>query len=67
VNLAQAFAIENPHIQAEVVEAIEFPDLANQYHVSGVPQTTVNHGAETIVGTCPEEDLVATISQVLQK
>lgn len=66
MNLAHAFAIENPHIQAEMVEAIEFPDLSNQFHVSGVPQTTINSGAETIVGSGPEEQLVAAIAQALK-
>jgi hypothetical protein len=66
VNLAQAFAIENPHIQAEMVEAIEFPELSTQFHVSGVPQTTINSGAETVVGSGPEEQLVAAITRALK-
>lgn len=47
INLAHAFAIENQLIQAEMIEAIEFPDLANTFRVSSVPQTTINTGAAT--------------------
>jgi hypothetical protein len=60
-------AFENPFIQAEMIEAMEFPDLANHYHVSGVPQTTINTGSGTMVGSGPEEELVNEIKRVLDK
>jgi hypothetical protein len=60
-------AFENSFIQAEMIEAMEFPDLANRYHVSGVPQTTINGGSGTIVGSGQEEELVNEIKRVLQK
>lgn len=63
--LAHAFALESSMVEAEVVEAMEFPDLANQYEVSGVPQTTINHGAVNVVGAVPEAQLVAQIKQAL--
>jgi predicted DsbA family dithiol-disulfide isomerase len=44
-----------------MVEAIEFPDLSNRHHVSGVPQTTINDGAGAVVGAVPEEHLLAEI------
>ena len=31
-------------IRAEGVEATEFPELANQFNVRGVPQTVINAG-----------------------
>jgi len=65
VNLAHAFAIENPHIQAEMIEAIEFPELSNQFKVSGVPQTTINSGQEVIIGSSPANELVSSIKQAL--
>ena len=52
-------------VEAEMVEAIEFPDLADQHNVSGVPQTTINHGAVDVVGAVPEDQLVAEIRRAL--
>ncbi len=49
-----------------MIEAMEFPDLVNQFHVSGVPQTTINSGSGTIVGSGPEEELVNEIKRVLE-
>jgi hypothetical protein len=54
-------AIESPWVQAEMVEAMEFPDLSDEFSVSGVPQTTINRGAGTVVGAVPEEQLLAEI------
>ncbi len=51
---------------SEMVEASEFPELAMQFNVSGVPQTTINAGASTLVGAAPEEHLVAEIAQALK-
>jgi glutaredoxin-like protein len=65
VVLAHQMALESPMIQAEMVEANEFIELSNRYNVSGVPQTTINHGAGTLVGAAPEENLVAEINRAL--
>jgi len=65
VVLAHQMALESPYVQAEMVEAMEFPDLANRYNVSGVPQTTINYGAGTVVGAVPEEDLLTEIQSAL--
>jgi hypothetical protein len=54
-------ALESPMVQAEMVEAYEFPDLSDRHRVSGVPQTTINDGAGTVVGAVPEEHLLAEI------
>jgi len=48
------------------VEAMEFPELADKFGVSGVPQTTINDGAGTLVGAAPEEYLVAEIRKALR-
>ncbi len=53
--------MENPVIQAEMVEANEFYDMAMQYNVSGVPQTVINDGDGVIVGAVPEEVLLQEI------
>ena len=48
-----------------MVEATEFPELAERYSVSGVPQTTINAGAGTLVGAAPEDNLVDEITHAL--
>jgi predicted DsbA family dithiol-disulfide isomerase len=50
-------AFANPHITAVAVEATEFPDLARQYQISGVPKTIVNDAVE-ILGAIPEDAFV---------
>lgn len=61
VLLAHQMAMESPLIQAEMVEAMEFPELSNRHGVSGVPQTTINDGAGHLVGAVPEPQLLAEI------
>jgi hypothetical protein len=58
-------AMESPLVEAEMVEATEFPELAERFNVSGVPQTTINHGAGIVVGAVPEEQLLAEIMRVV--
>jgi hypothetical protein len=67
VVLAHRMAVESPLVQAEMVEAMEFPELSERFNVSGVPQTTINAGAGTLVGAAPEEYLVAEIIKALDK
>jgi glutaredoxin-like protein len=67
VLLAHQMAMENPQmIRAEGVEAMEFPELASRFHVSGVPQTVINAGAGIVVGAVPEQNLLAEITRALQ-
>lgn len=66
VVLAHQMALESPLVEAEMVEAMEFPELSNRYNVSGVPQTTINAGAGTVVGAVPEDHLLAEISNALR-
>ena len=63
--LAHQMAMESPLIQAEMVEAMEFPELSEQHRVSGVPQTTINDGAGHVVGAVPEDYLVEEIRRAL--
>ncbi len=67
VVLAHQFALESPLVEAEMVEAMEFPELADRFAVSGVPQTTINMGAGTLVGAAPEQNLVEEIRAALEK
>jgi hypothetical protein len=46
-------AMENPHITADVVEAIEFPHLSQKYRVMGVPKVVINETTE-FEGALPE-------------
>ncbi len=54
VSLAYQFAMEFPQISAHIVEATEFPYLADKYAVFGVPKTVVNDKVE-IEGAISEE------------
>jgi hypothetical protein len=65
VVLAHQMALESPMVQAEMVEAMEFPDLSERHRVSGVPQTTINDGAGHVVGAVPEDYLVAEIQRAI--
>jgi glutaredoxin-like protein len=66
VLLAHQMAMENPAmIRAEGVEATEFPELANRFHVRGVPQTVINAGSGMVVGAVPEQHLLAEIQKAL--
>ena len=66
VLLAHQMAMENPTmIRAEGVEATEFPELANQFNVRGVPQTVINAGMGTVVGSMPEKNLLAEIMRAV--
>ena len=64
--LAHQMAMESPLVEAEMIEAMEFPDLADQFGVSGVPHTTINAGAGTLVGAAPEVYLVNEIKKALK-
>lgn len=66
VVLAHQLAMESPLVQAEMIEATEFPDLARQFNVGGVPQTTINSGAGTIIGALPEVELLAEIQKAVE-
>jgi hypothetical protein len=65
VVLALQLALESPLVEVEAVEAMEFPDLSERFQVHGVPQTTINQGAGTVVGAMPEEDIILEIEKVL--
>jgi hypothetical protein len=65
--LAHRMALESPFIQAEAIEATEFRDLVSKHHVSGVPQTTINHGTRDVVGAVPEQKLVEEIKKALEQ
>ena len=63
--LATQMALESEWVQAETVQASEFPKLAEQYGVSGVPHTSINFGAGEMIGAAPEAMLVDEIRRAL--
>jgi glutaredoxin-like protein len=60
-------AVESPYVEAEMVEATEFPELSNQYQIMGVPDTVINRGKGRIVGAVPEGRQMIEIKNVLVK
>ncbi len=64
--LAHQLAMESPYVQAEMVEAMEFPELSDRHNVSGVPQTTINDGAGIVVGAYPEDQLLQEVKNALK-
>ena len=67
VILTHRMAMESKLVTADMVEATEFPALADRFNVSGVPQTTINLGAGTVIGAYPEFQLVEEIKMALAK
>ncbi len=51
---AHQFAMENPNIVADMVEATEFPELAERYHVFAVPKVVIND-VVSFEGALPEQ------------
>jgi len=48
---------------ATAIEAIEFPDLARQYRVSGVPKTVIDETIE-MLGVQSEDVFVSHVLQI---
>jgi glutaredoxin-like protein len=65
VILAHQFAMESAFVEAEMVEAMEFPDLSNQFGVSGVPHTIFNSGLGEFVGAMPESHVLEKLQQIM--
>lgn len=65
VILAHQFAMESPFVEAEMVEAMEFPELSNQFGVSGVPHTVFNSGLDEFVGAMPETYMLEKLQQIM--
>ncbi len=62
--LAYDMAVASDKVVAEVVESMEFQDLAMQFNVMGVPLTVVN-GKERIEGAAPPPMVVDAIKKAL--
>jgi predicted DsbA family dithiol-disulfide isomerase len=55
-------AVESARVTADVIEAMEFPDLARRYAVRGVPKIVINDHVE-FVGAQPESEFVKYIKE----
>ena len=66
VRLAHMLAMESDLITADMVEAIEFPHLANKYAVYGVPRTVINEKVHQ-EGAVPEPMLLAKLLEAIGK
>lgn len=65
VMLAQQMAFYSPRVRADMIEATEFPQLAQKYNVYGVPRTVINE-KESIEGAAAEKQLVDKIRDSLK-
>ena len=65
VILAQQMAYHNPRIKADMIEATEFPHLAQKYQVMGVPRTVINE-TEFQEGAAPENMIMEKIRKALK-
>jgi len=60
VRTAHRFALANENIRADLIESIEFPHLAQKYHVRGVPRAIINENL-TVDGAVPETHFLQQI------
>jgi len=67
VRLAHKAAMVNPFIKGEMVEATEFPALAQKYYVMGVPKTVINDGEVQFEGAMPEDMFIAKVMEAYNK
>jgi glutaredoxin-like protein len=65
VRMAYQFAIESDLVRADGIEATEFPDLAERFHVFAVPRTVINEGAY-VEGSLPEGFFLDAILRTLE-
>ena len=66
VVLAHRLALASDLVTADMVEASEFPHLANRYQVYGVPRTVIEDVIH-IEGAVPEAQVVSRLLQVLDE
>ena len=58
-------AVESAHVTADVIEAMEFPDLARRYAVRGVPKIVINETTE-FVGALPEAQYLEHVREAVE-
>ncbi len=66
VRTAHRFAILNPNIIGEMVEAMEFPDWADKWKVMSVPHIVINEDVQ-FIGAYPDEQYIDYVLQAWEK
>ncbi len=66
VRAAHALAMASDQITADMVESVEFPQLANRYGVMAVPKTVINEKTE-LEGAAPASLVVAKVLEAVGK
>ena len=64
VMMAHHFAYLSPRVTADMVEAMEFPDLSNKYSVYGVPRTVINEDVHQ-EGAVPEPMMLQKLKEAV--
>ncbi|PYM42974.1 MAG: hypothetical protein DME16_23175 [Candidatus Rokuibacteriota bacterium] len=62
MRLAQHMAIASDRVRAECIEANEFPDISQRYHVMAVPKVVINDRVE-FEGAYPEPEFLKAVLQ----
>ncbi|MFX1486592.1 MAG: thioredoxin family protein [Promethearchaeota archaeon] len=65
VRLAHRLAVASNRIRSEMIESIEFRDMALEYSVTAVPKTVINDKVE-VVGLQPESEFVDSIFKAVK-
>jgi predicted DsbA family dithiol-disulfide isomerase len=60
--MAHQMAVESAQVTGDVIEAMEFPDLARRYGVRGVPKIIINDRVE-FVGAQPESEFLKYLKE----
>ncbi len=66
VLLAHRLALASPLVRADMVEASEFPELADRYNVYGVPRTVINETV-AVEGAVPEAHLLTYLRRAVEQ
>jgi len=64
VRLAHQLAMENPLVQADMIEATEFPEESRKYGVYGVPKVVINETVQ-FEGALPEPQYMKKVEEAL--
>lgn len=65
-SMANRMALASPNVRSLVVEANEYPELADRYQVQGVPRTVVNRSG-AFVGALPEATFVDSVLRLAEE
>jgi len=66
VRTAHRFAILNPNVTGEMVEAMEFPEWADRWKVMSVPHIIINEDVQ-FIGAYPDEQYIDYVVQAYEK